>query len=125
MSIYLTKAMFEQNLNTKFWLTDGQAEPYALDLVELVHGQCTPRQEQFSLRFRGDRSQVFPQRIYALKHHAIGGFDLFLVPIGRDETGTFYEAVFNRLVPILKDQAQDTTKDKMDKMKVQLQAQVS
>jgi hypothetical protein len=33
-----------------------------------------------------------------MKHEAIGDFELFLVPIGRDETGTFYEAVFNRLI---------------------------
>jgi len=28
----------------------------------------------------------------------MGDFDLFLVPIGRDDTGTFYEAVFNRMI---------------------------
>jgi hypothetical protein len=33
-----------------------------------------------------------------MKHDSIGDFDLFLVPIGRDESGTFYEAVFNRLI---------------------------
>jgi hypothetical protein len=98
MSIYLTKAMFEENLNTRFWLLNEGSEPYALDLVELADGQSTPKQEQFSLRFRGDRNQVFPQRIYPMKHDSIGGFDLFLVPIGRDDTGTFYEAIFNRLI---------------------------
>jgi hypothetical protein len=98
MSIYLTKAMFEENLNTKFWLLNEGSEPYAMDLVELSNGHSTPRQEQFSLRFRGDRNQVFPQRIYPMKHDSIGSFDLFLVPIGRDDTGTFYEAVFNRLI---------------------------
>ena len=98
MSIHLTKAMFEENLNSRFWLLDERAEPYAMDLIELANGHSTPRQEQFSLRFRGDRSQVFPQRIYPMKHEAIGDFDLFLVPIGRDDSGTFYEAVFNRLI---------------------------
>lgn len=98
MSIYLTKAMFEQNLNTTFWLIDEGSEPYAMDLVELSNGHATPRQEQFSLRFRGDRTRVCPQRIYPMKHDSIGDFDLFLVPVGRDETGTFYEAVFNRLI---------------------------
>jgi|ERR1700722_4843629 len=99
MSVHLTQAMFEENLNTRFWLLNEGSEPYAMDLVELTNGHSTSRQEQFSLRFRGDSNQVFPQRIYPMKHDAIGDFDLFLVPIGRDETGTFYEAVFNRLIP--------------------------
>ena len=94
--MYLTKRMFEENLNTRFWLVEDGLEPYAVDLVECVNGHSTPRQEQFSLRFRGDRAQIFPQRIYAMKHEAIGEFELFLVPVGRDESGTFYEAVFNR-----------------------------
>lgn len=96
--MYLTKSMFEQNLNTRFWLLDAGPEPHAMDLVELANGHSSARQEQFSLRFRGDRNQVFPQRIYPMKHDSIGAFDLFLVPIARDETGTFYEAVFNRLI---------------------------
>jgi len=105
MPVHLTKSMFEQNLNTKFWLVDESAQPHAMDLVELANGHSSPRQEQFSLRFRGDRTQVFPQCIYPMKHDAIGDFDLFLVPIGRDESGTFYEAVFNRLIPV-QEQAQ-------------------
>jgi uncharacterized protein DUF6916 len=67
-------------------------------LVELTNGHSSPRQEQFSLRFRGDREKVFPQRIYPMKHDAIGELELFLVPIARDDSGTFYEAVFNRFI---------------------------
>jgi uncharacterized protein DUF6916 len=99
MSVYLTKTMFEENLNTRFWLLNEGSEPYAMDLVEVTNGHSTPRQEQFALHFRGDRNQIFPQHIYPMKHDAIGDFDLFLVPVGRGETGTFYEAVFNRLIP--------------------------
>jgi hypothetical protein len=96
--MYLTKGMFQENLNTRFWLTAEGAEPYALDLVEFVEFHSAPKQEQFSLRFRGDRAQIFPQLIYAMKHEAMGEFELFLVPVGRDDGGTFYEAVFNRLI---------------------------
>lgn len=106
MAIYLTRTMFEQNLNTQFWLLDESLQPHAMDLIELTDGYSTPRQEQFSLRFRGDRNQVFPQRIYPMKHDSIGDFDLFLVPIGRDDSGTFYEAVFNRLIQV-HDQVED------------------
>ncbi|HTC46429.1 MAG TPA: hypothetical protein VK722_03875 [Candidatus Aquilonibacter sp.] len=96
--MYLTKAMFEENLNTRFWLVDEHSEIHVLDLVELTNGHSSPRQEQFSLRFRGDREKVFPQRIYPMKHDAIGELELFLVPIARDDSGTFYEAVFNRFI---------------------------
>jgi hypothetical protein len=120
MSIYLTKTMFEENLNTKFWLLHEDVEPQAMDLIELTNGHSTPGQEQFALRFRGDRSLVFPQRIYSMKHDSIGDFDLFLVPIGRDETGTFYEAVFNRLIQVPEQKVQE---QKVQEQKVQEQAQ--
>jgi len=108
MPVHLTKSMFEGNLDTKFWLLDEGSETYAMELIELTNGYSTPRQEQFSLRFRGDRNKVFPQRIYPMKHDSIGDFDLFLVPIGRDESGTYYEAVFNRLIQVQdKGQVQD------------------
>ncbi len=98
MPIHLTKTMFEQNLNTRFWLLYDHAEPHPIDLIELTNGHSSPRQEQFALRFRGDRRQIFPHSIYGMKHESIGEFELFLVPIGQDDTGTFYEAVFNRLI---------------------------
>jgi len=96
--MYLTKGMFQENLNTRFWLLAEGLEPGALDLVEVANGYSTPKQEQFSLRFRGERTSIFPQRIYTMKHDSIGEFDLFLVPIAQDESGTSYEAVFNRFV---------------------------
>jgi hypothetical protein len=96
--MYLTKEMFAQNLNTNFWLVEESSDPYAMDLIEIADGHSTPRQEQFSLHFRGAADKIYPQRIYAMKHAAIGDFELFLVPIGRDESGTLYEAVFNRMI---------------------------
>jgi hypothetical protein len=37
---------------------------------------------------------LLPQRIYRLEHDELGALDLFLVPIGRDDSGVRYEAVF-------------------------------
>lgn len=98
--MHLTKSIFAENLNTRFWLLNEQSEPHAIDLVEFTEDQASPQLEQFSLRFRCDCTHLFPQRTYTMKHDAIGDFDLFLVPIGSDKTGTFYEAVFNRLIPV-------------------------
>lgn len=98
MPVNLTKMMFQENMNTKFRLIDPCLEQYALDPVQLADGYSNPRQEQFSLTFRGSTERILPQQIYSLKHDVIGDLDLFLVPIGRDESGVYYEAVFNRLL---------------------------
>jgi pimeloyl-ACP methyl ester carboxylesterase len=50
--------------------------------------------QPFSLVFRGPGDALLPQRIYAMEHDRIGSFDLFLVPIGPDEKGLRYEAIF-------------------------------
>jgi hypothetical protein len=52
------------------------------------------RRAPFSIVFRGPATPILPQRIYRLEHPAIGSFDLFLVPIGPDERGLRYEAIF-------------------------------
>lgn len=48
----------------------------------------------FSLTFLGPRDPILPQAIYTLRR---GGeaLDIFICPIGRDDSGTRYEAVFN------------------------------
>jgi hypothetical protein len=37
------------------------------------------------------------QGMYELQHAHLGTLELFLVPVGQDHTGLYYEAVFNRL----------------------------
>jgi hypothetical protein len=44
--------------------------------------------------FRGPQDVSLPQRIYRVEHAGIGAFEIFLVPIGPDEGGHRYEAVF-------------------------------
>jgi hypothetical protein len=94
----LTSTLFEQNLNTKFWLRTENGERVALELIQFNPGHSTPANEQFSLVFRGDRATIHPQRTYAVEHDVIGNFDLFLVPVGQNKESTLYEAAFNRLV---------------------------
>ena len=48
----------------------------------------------FSIVFRGPLEPVLPQRIYRFEHDELGSFELFIVPIGPDETGMQYQAVF-------------------------------
>jgi hypothetical protein len=49
---------------------------------------------QFSLVWRGPRDTRLDQRIYAVRHSALGTLELFLVCLGPDAEGMRYEAVF-------------------------------
>jgi hypothetical protein len=51
--------------------------------------------QPFSLVFRGPHEPLLPQRIYSLRHPSLGALEIFLVPIGPDESGQRYEAVFS------------------------------
>lgn len=48
----------------------------------------------FSLVFRGPLDAVVDQGICKVEHDQLGGVDLFLVPLGPDDKGMKYEAVF-------------------------------
>jgi hypothetical protein len=91
----LTKETFLPHLDALFRLTS--VEPaLELRLVEVeARWGSGPRREPFSLIFLGPREPVLPQRIYRLEQEDLGPMELFLVPIGRDGSGTRYEAAFN------------------------------
>ena len=97
MSVPLTEAEFSKHLNTKFRVASEQ--PIELELAEVkaylnkAHEQTG--MERFSAFFKGPREPFLPQSIYALEHDRMGAFELFLVPVGTDENGFRYEAVFN------------------------------
>ncbi len=93
----LTHESFTPHVGTEFRLRLGPSETRALTLVQVtVLGGVgrTPRRQPFSVLFRGPRTPVLPQRIYRLEHDRMGELDLFVVPIGPDEEGLRYEAVF-------------------------------
>ena len=97
MSTPLTEAEFSKHLNTKFRLKGH--EPFELELTQ-VKGYLSKANEQgsmerFSAFFTGPENHYLPQQVYALEHDAMGTFEIFLVPIGRDEEWLRYEAVFN------------------------------
>lgn len=51
--------------------------------------------EPFSLLFHGPKDPSFPQRTYRIRHPVMGEIHVFLVPVGPDEDGLCYEAIFN------------------------------
>ncbi len=92
------KAMFSESLNSKFLLDGEGGELTALELVEVKDGYSDRRSESYALLFRGPNTFLLPQQTYRLKHDRLGEVDLFLVPVGRDANGSYYEVVFNRLL---------------------------
>lgn len=48
----------------------------------------------FRLEWRGPAEPVIPQAVYRFRRGE-QLFDMFIVPVGRDSSGTLYEAIFN------------------------------
>lgn len=57
-------------------------------------GESPEHGRPFSVLFRGPGDVLLPQRIHRMEHAEIGAFEIFLVPIGPDDKGHRYEAVF-------------------------------
>jgi hypothetical protein len=91
---------FSPLIGTRFVLELDAAASLTLELMEAVSlggaasGIPSERRRPFSLVFRGPSQPVANQRIYRLDHASLGAFELFLVPIGPDEAGMRYEAIF-------------------------------
>lgn len=93
----LNLSSFSEHLNTKFSIRPDESTVIETELIVAEDLGSTPRQERFSLIFRGPLQHILPQRVYRIEHDAMGSLELFLVPIGAEEDGIRYEAVFNRL----------------------------
>ena len=92
----LTRDIFARHLNTHFQVDSGAARSAALELVEASVAPAPLGYEAFAIVFRGPSDRLLPQGMHRFYHDAIGAFDLFTVPIRRDQHGLYYEAIFNR-----------------------------
>lgn len=94
----LLKDDWEHYLNERFQLYSelSNETPHCLTLTSVSgYGQRQGgNREAYSLLFVGPPQPVLPQRIYRLCHTGIGELDIFLVPIGYQQDGIGYEAVF-------------------------------
>lgn len=93
-----TIEMFAGHENSRFLMHYGDSQTAELELVRVKDVGSSELQKQFSLQFLGPLDAPVVQGIYKVDHEALGALDLFLVPIGRDEKGVQYEAIFNRVV---------------------------
>ena len=71
---------------------------FDLELVEVTANERLRRDNRrapFALLFRATSGEYLPQRIYHLDHALLGAMEIFLVPVRRDGSGCYYEAIFN------------------------------
>lgn len=91
----LTARTFSGVSEDAFRIHRGASETLGVDLVSVSGPDEGSSGRPFSIVFRGPTGIPLPQRTYRVEHSEIGSFRLFLVPIGPDEEGLLYEAVFN------------------------------
>jgi hypothetical protein len=97
-----TQATFAPLVGMRFRLRVNAATTVEVELIEALRlpvrpgrGGQAPKREPFSLVFRGPKESVLPQGIYTVEQEALGTAGIFLVPIGPDDVGQRYEAIFN------------------------------
>ena len=75
---------------------DGTAVPLTLVSVDRLGDSASVNdRDVFSVIFRGDKDPVLHQQIYRISNDTLGEMELFIVPIGPDDQGMRYEAVFS------------------------------
>jgi hypothetical protein len=91
-----TLETFAPHLGEVFRVLVGEGSELAMELVSVEPYQegRKGRRTAFSLVFLGPNEPLLPQRIYRFRHEELGAFELFIVPIARDEAAVRYEAVF-------------------------------
>ena len=99
----LTHTSFEPYLHHSFSIRAGDGDPLNVELISVTelsgggaHASSEGERTPFSIIFRSASSEpVLQQAIYTVEHPELGALGIFLVPIGPDEHGLCYEAVFN------------------------------
>ena len=93
----LKESDFQPLINSEFSCSVDNDDSQSFELVEVSLVGSAPEGDQrqaFSLVFRGRNTDSPAQQLYQLEHSQLGQLEIFLVPIGSDQTGMLYEAVF-------------------------------
>ena len=94
----LSYKIFHENLNTVFNIVLPSDVRAGLTLSAISANIVSSVQERFSITLTGPANPFFPQALYKFEHEKMGEFEMFIVPVGQDQGGFIYEAVFNRLI---------------------------
>ena len=93
----LTIDQFSDKIGQPFVLEEADTPPIELMLTEAkpLRNFANAARAPFALVFTSQGIDPLPQRMYPLRHAALGLQSIFLVPIGKDGELVRYEAVFN------------------------------
>jgi hypothetical protein len=75
--------------------TPLEAELVAVKQISAKPGAGTAKRKPFSIVFRCSDKPPLAQGIYKVENEKMGTLDIFIIPIGPDDEGFCYEAVFN------------------------------
>ncbi len=91
----LTMADFEPLVGDAFMLEGVTADPLACTLQSVTPaGERPGGRAPFGLIFLGPPQPILPQATYRLVHGGLGALEIFVVPLGQDDGGTTYQAIF-------------------------------
>ena len=93
----VTAETFEPYVGSSYRAIDAAGNSLDLTLKRLDRLRSRPGQtrEAFSLLFRGPRDLQMSQGSYRFEHPEMDALLFFVVPVGPDEEGMCYEAIFN------------------------------
>jgi hypothetical protein len=94
----LKASTFNELESKRFKVFIDESDSVDLEMARVDDLEPTPRQERFSVIFRGPHERFVPQGSYKMENEQLGTLELFIVPIARDEDGFYYEAAFNRII---------------------------
>jgi hypothetical protein len=97
----LTSGDFAPYLNQEFRIYYDE-NAFVSAILTSVKDSPTPpikpgRRQGFSIIFRSgpEATVVLHQHIFKIEHPEMGSLEIFIVPVGIDEDGRYYQAVFN------------------------------
>ena len=87
---------FKDRLGEEFAATAAEGRTLALTLTSVDALPAPPdgRRTPFSLEFVDAARDHVPQQTVAIVHAEIGAFELFVVPLGPEQRGMRYQAIF-------------------------------
>jgi hypothetical protein len=92
----VTPAEFEAATDQEFELITGTGGiALRLVAVERKGNGHAARPEPFTVRFQGMPELRLPEASYRLQNVTLGPMEIFLVQVGADAAGSYFEAVFN------------------------------
>lgn len=90
---------FKDFVGTVFTVSEAEFPriPLTLETAELQPARYSRpgTRPSFSLIFLCADQRVLPQKIFQMEHDDMGAVSIFLVPIGKDQRGILYQALFN------------------------------